>query len=258
MDVEGINVEDLTVGYGGKPILKELTFTLRSPYFLVVMGPNGAGKSTLLRTLVGVLKPFSGRVKVYGLDPSKDKREVRAVTAYVPQMMSIREEVPVTVEEIVAMGILSRLPPPRLISARVKDLVRDVLKLVGMEGYERWFFNQLSGGQQKRVLMAGALIRKPKVLILDEPGSMLDFKARCELMQLIERIHLRRGTDVIVTSHEVPNCLTIEPDLLLLNRSTYAFGKIKNVLRREILVRIYPGMTEREGLLILGEDHVKP
>ncbi|MCD6324305.1 MAG: metal ABC transporter ATP-binding protein [Desulfurococcales archaeon] len=255
--MSGVRVEGLTVGYGGKPILKDLSFSLESPFFLVVMGPNGAGKSTLLRTLVGVLKPYSGSVRVYGLDPWRRRREVRSVAAYVPQLMNIREEVPVTVEEIVAMGLLSKLPPPRLISTRVKELVREVLALVDMAGYERKFFNQLSGGQQKRVLIASALIRRPKALILDEPGSMLDFKARCELMQLIEKIHVRRGTDVIMTSHEIPSCMTLEPDLLLLNRATYAFGKINEVLRREILVKIYPGMTEREGLLILGEDHVK-
>ncbi len=252
-----LEAHGLYLGYGRRPVLENVNLRLSSPYFLVVMGPNGAGKSTFLRGVVGLLKPLKGKILVYGYEPWKDKKSVRALVGYVPQLMNIHEEVPITVEEIVAMGLLSKLPPPRLISSRIKELVSEVLELVGMKGYGSKFFNQLSGGQQKRVLIASALIRRPRALVLDEPGSMLDFKARCELNQLIEKIHLSRGTDVIVTSHELPSCMKIEPIVMLINRKVHGIGKVKEVLRRDLLVKAYPGMTEREGILILGEDHVK-
>ena len=251
-------VKDLETGYGTKAVIEGLSFRVKSPFFLIIMGPNGAGKTTLLRTLIGSIKPISGSVVLYGIVPWKDKAKIRSIVGYAPQVINIREEVPVTVEEVVGMGLLSKLPPPRLISGSVKNLIKKYLNLVGLDGYEKTFFNHLSGGQQKRVLIASALIRRPKVLILDEPGSMLDFKVRCELSQLIEKIFQEGMADVIVTAHDIPPCLSVEPYLLLLNRERYAFGRISEVLKKEILSKIYPGITESEGLIILGEDHVRP
>jgi len=255
---DAVSVNDLEAGYRGKAVIKDLTFRVSSPFFLIIMGPNGAGKTTLLRTFIGSLKPFKGSVNLYGLKPWVDRARVRSIVGYAPQVVNIREEVPVTVGEVVAMGLLSKLPPPRIISGSIRKLVRKYISLVGLDGYEKSFFNHLSGGQQKRVLIASALIRRPKVLILDEPGSMLDFKVRCEISQLVEDIFLRGMADVIVTAHDIPPCLSIDPHLLLLNRNRYAFGKRDEVLKKEVLARIYPGITESEGLIVLGEDHAKP
>ncbi len=251
-----IKAKGLYVGYDGNPVLMNVNFELRSPFFAVIMGPNGAGKSTLMRAIIGLLKPSRGKLLVYGRDPCKEGHAVRSIVSYAPQMVSIRSEVPIKVEEIVAMGILSKLPPPRIATGRVKDLVNEALKMVGLEGINDVFFNQLSGGQQRRVMIARALIRKPKALVLDEPGSMLDFKARCEIMRLLERIHTKHGTDILISSHEIPACLDIEPVIMLINRKLYAIGKTNDVLKPEIFRQVYPGLTELEGMLILGEDHV--
>ncbi len=251
-----VELKGVTAGYGHRVVVKHVSFSLRSPFFTILMGPNGAGKTTVLRLIVGILRPYEGLVRVYGWRAWEDRGVVRGLVGYVPQMLLVRHEVPVRVEEVVAMGLLTKLPPPRRLTSEVRERVRDVLKLVGLEGMEKALFSELSGGQRQRVLLARALIRKPKLLVLDEPCSMLDFKARCEMAKLLQTLHEREGVDIIMSAHDVSPCMTIEPTVVLINRRVYAVGKLHNVLRPEVLRLAYPGLTEVEGAVILGEDHV--
>lgn len=252
----GIFAENLSVGYGRSPVIKEVNFELHTPFFAILMGPNGAGKTTLLRALIGLLKPISGRISIYGHDPVNERSKLKELVAYAPQIVNMREEVPIRVYEVVAMGLLSKYPPPRLIPKKVMDEVLKALELVGLREHYNKFFNQLSGGQQRRVLIARALIQKPRVFLLDEPCSMVDFKVRCEIIKLLEKVHREYGTDILITSHDLPACLELEPTIMLINNTLHAYGPPSEVLKPEILRKVYPGLTELEGTLILGEDHV--
>ena len=251
-----VELKDVTAGYGRRIAVEGVSFSLKSPFFTILMGPNGAGKTTVMRLVVGILKPFSGDVRVYGWRAWEDKGVVRGLVGYVPQMLLVRHDVPVRVEEVVAMGVLSKLPPPRRLAGDVRDLVREVLELVDLGGMERALFSELSGGQKQRVLIARALIRKPKLLVLDEPCSMLDFKARCEMIRLLQALHEREGVDILMSAHDISPCLSIEPTVVLINRRVHAVGRLREVLRPEVLRLAYPGLTEVEGAIILGEDHV--
>ncbi len=256
--IEGrsVSLHNVYAGYNGRSALVDVTFKLESPFFAVLMGPNGAGKTTLLRVIIGLLKPIKGDVMVYGIRPWEKPEVIRETIGYVPQLLLVRQEVPVRVEEVVAMGILSRLPPPRRLTKRIRDEVGKALSMVGLEGLEGRLFNELSGGQKQRVLIARALVRKPKLLVLDEPCSMLDFKARCEMIKLLQKLHIERGVDILLTAHDISPCLILEPTVILINKRVYAVGKLRDVLRPETLKLAYPGMTEVEGAIILGEDHV--
>lgn len=256
IEERSVSLHNVYAGYDGKSVLVDVTFMLESPFFAVLMGPNGAGKTTLLRVIIGLLKPIKGDVIVYGIRPWEEPEVIRETIGYVPQLLLVRQDVPIRVEEVVAMGILSRLPPPRRLTKRIREEVSKALKLVGLEGLEGRLFNELSGGQKQRVLIARALIRKPKLLVLDEPCSMLDFKARCEMIKLLQKLHIEKGVDIFLTAHDISPCLTLEPTVILINRRVYAVGKLRDVLRPETLKLAYPGLTEVEGAIILGEDHV--
>ncbi len=251
-----VSLHSVYAGYNGKLVLVDVTFKLESPFFAVLMGPNGAGKTTLLRVIIGLLKPIKGDVIVYGIRPWGKPEVIRETIGYVPQLLLVRQDVPVRVEEVVAMGILSRLPPPRRLTKRIRDEVSKALSMVGLKGLEGRLFNELSGGQKQRVLIARALVRKPKLLVLDEPCSMLDFKARCEMIKLLQKLHVERGVDILLTAHDISPCLILEPTVILINKRVYAVGKLRDVLRPETLKLAYPSLTEVEGAIILGEDHV--
>ncbi len=248
-------ITNVWAGYGGEAVVRDVSIRLKSPFFAILMGPNGAGKTTLLRLIIGLLRPLKGDVLVYGLRPWREPGRVRNLVGYVPQMILVHHNVPIRVEEVVAMGLLSRIPPPRRLDKGVRERVREALRLVGLDNLPHELFSELSGGQRQRVLIARALIRRPKLLILDEPCSMLDFRARCEMIKLLQYLHLREGVDILLTAHDISSCLSIEPTVILINRRVYAVGRMRDVLRPEVLRMAYPGLTEAEGLLILGEDH---
>jgi len=248
-------VKNLTVEFDKVKALDNVSFNLDSPFFAVIMGPNGAGKTTLLKSIIGLVKPSSGRISVYGLNPFRETGKVRQIIGYAPQIVHINIHVPMMVKEVVAMGLLSSHLPPRIIERKVWSKVDEALRMVELEGYSEKWFTELSGGERQRVLIARALIKNARLLILDEPFSMLDFEAKCEIAKLIQRLHFKMGVDVLMVAHEVSPCIAYDPLIILLNKKIYAIGKSTDVLRFEILKKAYPGVTEFPQGFIIGEDH---
>lgn len=249
-----IEAHQLSYSYGQKMALEDVSFKLSSPFFCVVMGPNGAGKTTLLKLMLGLLKPTKGYVRMFGRDPVRDSSAIRRLVGYVPQIVNVDYHVPMTVEEVVAMGVMSKDAPPRIMSKNVRKRVRDVLELVGLKDSSS-LFAELSGGQRQRVLIARALIGEPKLLLLDEPYSMLDFDMKCEIAELLYFLHREKGIDVLLVAHELSPCIDLEPTVILLNKRVYAVGRTAEALRLENLKKAYPGLTELPAGFILGEDH---
>ncbi|MCS7132948.1 MAG: metal ABC transporter ATP-binding protein [Aigarchaeota archaeon] len=249
-----IEVHKVSYSYGLKAALEEASFELDSPFFCVVMGPNGAGKTTLLKLMLGLLKPMRGYIRIMGHDPLKESSVIRRLVGYVPQVVNIDHHVPITVEEVVAMGALSKDIPPRIMSRKIRRRVEEVLEVVGLED-SSCLFTELSGGQRQRALIAKALIGEPKLLLLDEPYSMLDFDMRCEIAGLLYRLYGEEGIDVFLVAHELSPCIHLDPMVILLNKRVYAIGKASEVLKLENLKKAYPGLTEVPAGFILGEDH---
>lgn len=253
--VDELVVENLTVRFNGFKALDDVSFRLDSPIFTVVMGPNGAGKTTLLKCILGLIKPTSGIIKVYGLDVLKETAKIRRMIGYVPQVININLHVPMTVKEIVAMGTLSKTLPPRILDKRTEEKVARMLELVELENYSEKEFADLSGGERQRVLIARALIKNPKLLLLDEPFSMLDFDIKCEVASLLSRLYTKLGVDILLVAHEISPCISYDPQVILLNKKIYAIGRAVDVLRLDILKQAYPGVTEMPQGFIIGEDH---
>ncbi|MEM0329703.1 MAG: metal ABC transporter ATP-binding protein [Nitrososphaerota archaeon] len=249
-----IELKNVSYSFGDRVALEDVSFELNSPFFCAVMGPNGAGKSTLLKLMLGLLKHQSGIIRIMGYDVPREAGKVRRLIGYVPQVIDIDYRVPMSVEEVVAMAALSRDLPPRIMTGNVRRKVREVLELVELDDPSMQF-SELSGGQRQRALIARALVSDPRILLLDEPYSMLDFDMKCEIAELLYRLHKDKGIDIFLVAHELSPCIHLEPIVILLNKRVYAIGRAGEVLTLENLRRAYPGLTEVPAGFILGEDH---
>ncbi|MDP8947209.1 MAG: ATP-binding cassette domain-containing protein [Actinomycetota bacterium] len=206
-----VSCENLTYSYPGseRAALTDLTFEVRGGEYVGVVGPNGGGKSTLLRLLNGLLRADSGSVRIGGgLDPATEPYLVRKRVGMLFQNPENGLVAPF-VEDDVAFG-LENLGVERV---EMRDRVREAIRAVGLEGYERREPHTLSGGEKQRVALAGLLALDPEVLLLDEPTSMLDAAGRSEVLQRLEG--LRGQRTVVHVTHQLEELLDADRILVL-------------------------------------------
>ncbi|MCX8170386.1 MAG: metal ABC transporter ATP-binding protein [Candidatus Bathyarchaeota archaeon] len=253
-----IYVKDVSVKLKDQIVLDSIGFEVESPSLIVVVGPNGAGKTTLLKTLLGIIKPFRGDVRVLGLNPFKDGVKVRRLVGYVPQKDRVSHETPLKVGDVVLMGILLRKKLLRFISEEDIEAAMKALAYLDME--DKWdsLFSELSGGQQRKVLIARALASDPMLLLLDEVFAGLDLESQRKLLSLLEMLKNKKRT-IIVVEHELDPIINIADKILVLNRSICLYGEPHDVLSEDKLKPIYPCLRtiEKEGrrIVILGDMH---
>ncbi|MEM4546346.1 MAG: metal ABC transporter ATP-binding protein [Nitrososphaerota archaeon] len=236
--MNSVEASGLTVRLNGFEALSNVTLSLNHPSFTVIIGPNGAGKTTLLKTILGLLKPQSGNIRVMGLDPTKEPQKVRLMVGYVPQRDRISFFVPMKVKDVVMMSRLAWKRPPRWVTEHDEAAVKEALRIVGAEDLADRMFNELSGGQQQRVLIARAIVSEPKLLLLDEPFNGIDVTTQHEIMNLIASLR-KNGVSVIMVTHDVSDVIDLIDNLVLLYRSIVAIGKPEDVLREDVLKNVY-------------------
>lgn len=193
--MELIRTENLSLSYGAKTVVKDLSFSLEQGQRILVCGENGSGKSTLVRALVGAHTPSAGRV-VYGKD-------VRRSIGYLPQKSVQDTSVPMTVREVAASGVRGR---GLFLTRAQKQAVNEALSLFGADALSRCRFSALSGGQKQRVLLARARLSAKSALILDEPLTGLDPLITHELYHLLRALS-REGLGVLFVSHDITGSL---------------------------------------------------
>jgi len=243
-----ISLESVSAGYDGRPVIEDITLSLEHPFFAIVAGPNGAGKSTLLKVILGLVRRRSGRVSVFGVDPEVDKRSIRGIVSYMPQSSSVNHEIPLRVRDVVAS-------PLELEGFVDHERVRDAMRIVGVERYADHPFSSLSGGLRQRVLIARALAKGSKVVLLDEPLSHVDPKGRAEIIATLHRIHRERGVSFLIVGHDLSVCAPYDPHVILLNRRLIAFGRFSEVVKPRILAEVYGSLLYGEGFIFMGEEH---
>ncbi len=194
-----ITLDDVCVTYGRNysPALDHASLTINRGDFVAVTGPNGGGKTTMLRVVLQLLKPTSGEVRFY----HNRKPVKRLDVGYLPQKNMIDNRFPVTVEEVVAMGLPSVMKPLHRISAEERLLIDATLDTIGMTDKRNSPIGALSGGQLQRALLGRAMISHPEVLVLDEPLSYIDKEFERHLYGIIEQ--LARQSTIILVSHEM-------------------------------------------------------
>jgi ABC-type Mn2+/Zn2+ transport system ATPase subunit len=253
-----VSVRNISVRLGDQIVLENVSFSVDEPSLILIVGPNGAGKTTLLKVLLGLVKPFKGEAEVFGLNPFRDGEKVRRLIGYVPQKDKISYEIPLTVGEVVLMGVLLRKRFPRSISREDVEYARKSLAYMGMEDKWKSIFSELSGGQQRRVLIARALSSDPNLLLLDEVFAGLDLESQENLLSILKMLKENRRT-IIIVEHELDPVLDLADKILVLNRSICVYGEPHEVLSEDKLKPIYPCLKtiEKEGrqLIILGDKH---
>ncbi|TVR47034.1 MAG: ATP-binding cassette domain-containing protein [Puniceicoccaceae bacterium] len=223
----------LEVGYGGPPVLRELSFEVRRGEIFGIMGGSGCGKSTLMKCLVGLLAPSAGEVELRGRDlwrlPLREREQLQRSIGVLFQggalwsSMTVRENVALPLEEFTALNRAER-----------ERLVRLKLELVGMADAADKFPSELSGGMRKRAALARALALDPDLLFFDEPSAGLDPVTARRLDELILRTCRLFGTTIVVVSHELGSLFRIADRILYLDvdaRGAVALGTPEELRR---------------------------
>ncbi|HEX5901921.1 MAG TPA: metal ABC transporter ATP-binding protein [Actinomycetota bacterium] len=229
---ELVRFEKVTCRYGLEPVLVNVDMSVAEGDFLGIVGPSGSGKTTLLRAIAGAVRPIAGRIT----------RDRSSTIGYVPQVETVNWYFPVTVREAVLMGrIDGRLTP----WSSAKDLrdADEVLDRLGIGDLGRRHIRELSGGQQQRVFVARAMLRRPKLLLMDEPTSGVDVRTRHDVMHLIHELH-HEGLAIVLTTHDLNGIAAHLPKLVCLNREVIAVGRPKDVITPDVLERTYGAPLE--------------
>jgi len=223
-----IKVEDLTVAYDLKPVLWDIDISYPKGSLIAIAGPNGAGKSTLLKTMLGLLKPISGKTFFDG----KPYKEMYQEIAYVPQKDSVDWDFPTTVFDVVLMGRYGHAGWFKKVTKEDKKLAHIAIEKVGMENYKDRQISELSGGQQQRVFLARALVQGANIYFMDEPFQGVDIKTEKAIIEILKSLKKNNKT-VIVVHHDLDTIPEYFDWVTLINMKIIANGPVSKVFTKE-------------------------
>lgn len=231
-----IEVHNLTTTYGGAPVLWDVDFELPAGQIIGVIGPNGSGKTTLLKTIMGLLEPSSGYVKIFNQDLSKMRERI----AYVPQRESVDWDFPASVFDVVMMGRYRKNNLFKRTNKIDVEIVEECIEKVGLTEFRDRQIAQLSGGQQQRVFIARALAQKAEIYLMDEPFVGVDSATENSILNLLEEMR-NTGKTVLIIHHDLQTVSDYFDYLVLLNTRLIAKGTPQDVLTKENLTNAYGG-----------------
>ena len=244
MSEPAIAAEGLTIRLRAHTALRDLSFQVAQGQILGVIGPNGAGKTTLLRAVLGMYAPHAGALRVLGRDPSSLRppqlAEFRTHVAYVPQLDFARSGIPLTVREVVEISRAGRAGLLRGLRATDHEAVRLWLERLGLSTLANRPYDELSGGQQRKVQLARALAQEPSLLLMDEPAANLDLAWQQALLDLIEHVVAATHVTLVVVTHDV-SLLPASCDavLVLAEGRRMALGPPEEVLTPQAVSDLY-------------------
>ncbi|WP_051330911.1 metal ABC transporter ATP-binding protein [Aneurinibacillus terranovensis] len=233
MDSNVLEVKDINVYLGGKHILQNLSFSVRRGEFMGILGPNGAGKSTLFKVLLGMQRPQTGTVKII----EADKTDQGSILGYVPQSRQIDPETPLRAWDFVSFGLPHKFRP--WLTDQDRKIVKNALELTDSEKYAYKPIGKLSGGERQRLYLAQALVKKPKILLLDEPTSNLDPAAQEKVTAVVNRICREEGISILFVSHDVNLVGQYADRILYLTPGHYALGTADEIIQAPVLSKLY-------------------
>jgi zinc/manganese transport system ATP-binding protein len=228
-------LDGISVQLSGRQVLQDIRFTIRAGEFTGLIGSNGAGKTTLLRVILGLQQPSAGTVRIDGADRSRHTPAI----GYVPQKVLLDPDMPLRARDLVGLGLDGhRLGIPLPTRGR-RQLVDEMLRAVGagLFGDER--VGNLSGGEQQRVLIAHALISRPRLLLLDEPLANLDISSEQEIVELLARVAREQRISVLLSAHEMNPLLPVLDRVVYLAAGRAASGTTDQVVTTEVLSKLY-------------------
>ena len=259
-DNDLLRLENIGVRLGGRQILSGVSFSVAPGQFTGLIGPNGAGKTTLLRVILGLQPPTEGRVLLNG---SPKTRHGGGLIGYVPQKLAIDQDMPLRARDVVGLGIDGNKLGFPLPSASRRRQITEALEAVGAESYADARIGELSGGEQQRVLIAHALIGRPRLLLLDEPLANLDLKSEQGIVSVLARLAHEQGIAVLISAHDLNPLLREIDTVVYVAAGRAAAGRTDEIIQSDVLSALYGSRVDvlhvnGRVLVIAGEEQQEP
>ena len=231
-----IEATDVTVAYHEQPVLWDVDLDVPQGVLMAIVGPNGAGKSTLIKTILGLVQPAAGQVRIYG----KPYAQQRSLVGYVPQRGSVDWDFPTNALDVVTMGLYRKLGWIKRPGKAEHSLALEGLAKVGMADFADRQISQLSGGQQQRVFLARALVQDAQIYFMDEPFAGVDAVTERAIITLLRDLRAA-GKTVVVVHHDLQTVPEYFDWVTLLNVRRIASGPVAEVFTEDNLRRTYGG-----------------
>lgn len=240
MSEEAIRLENVRVRRGRRTVLEIDALSIERGETLTLLGPNGAGKSTLLRCLLGLQAGGDGVVRVLGADPTRGGTPLRRRIGYVPQLLPVGGEMPLTTREVVSIGRMGRAGLLRRLGAEDWRIIDHWIGRLGLADLADRRYSRLSGGEQRRALIARAMAQEPSLLLLDEPTANLDLQAREHIVARVDALASAPDLTTVLVCHELevipPACHRV---VILQNGRLLADGPAETVLTDRCVDDLY-------------------
>jgi zinc/manganese transport system ATP-binding protein len=232
---EILRVEDICVRLSGRLVLDEVSCTASAGEFAGLIGSNGAGKTTLLKVILGLVAPSSGRVLVGG----RPRARRNSLIGYVPQKIELDPDMPLRARDLIGLGLDGHRYGVPMRSAERNARIEEMLAAVNAAEFADARVGQLSGGEQQRVMIAHALISRPRLLLLDEPLANLDLRSGQEVVRLLAQIAVEHQVAVLLSAHDMNPLLALMDRVIYLAGGRAATGSTDQVIRTEVLSELY-------------------
>ncbi len=244
-----IELHGVEKSYGPVSVLRNITLAIQPGTFTAIIGPNGAGKSTLLHIIAGLLEPTAGSVRVMGGAPTAVLGDVMG---FVPQTKSLDRTFPALAIELVVTGIRRRWP--WRVSAAERADAMEALARVGVAELADQPVRQLSGGELQRIYLARCLIRRPSLIILDEPGAGLDVAGEADMYHILSKYLNEHRATVVMITHDWEGARVHASHALLMDQTILAYGAPKDVLDEHNLLHVFGHAGHIEAFHGKGAD----
>jgi len=230
-----LRVRQLGVSYPARRVLQDVSFDIGHGEFCGLIGSNGCGKTTLFRALLGLQDFSAGEITLNG----GNVRQGLSAVGYVPQKNILDPDIPLTARDVVSLGLDGHRPGFSLRPRRYRQRIDEILDAVDALPFAGQRIGRLSGGQQQRVLIAHALIRRPRLLLLDEPLANLDMAAAAEIVSLLRRLVREQQVSVLLSAHDINPLLPAMDRVVYLANGRAASGPTGEVIRTGVLSQLY-------------------
>lgn len=241
-----LECEGVTAVLGDFVALRSISLRLPQEGFLAIIGPNGAGKSTFMKALMGLVPLAEGRIDVLGAPPG---RQARSAVGYIPQIKTLDRHFPALPLELVLTGV--RGSWPWRVRPEERDTALEAMRRAGIEHRARVPIGKLSGGELQRVYLARAFVRRPRLILLDEPATGMDRRGEADMYSLLEKYRAAHGATIIMITHDWEAARHHASHVMLIDRQLIGFGDPAEVLNEDNMRRAFGHVGHHHGMSII-------